>query len=380
MAIAGTAAYFSVYGLAYTFGGVFWSVVAMGASLEAGKLIAASYLYRYWDQTHLALKTYLMLGVAALMVLTSTGIFGYLSQGYQQDVLPLKQKTEQVRLLDAEKTRTIERKQQIDSQIAGLPSNYSKSRVVLMKQFEAEQNATTNRITELDSQLLALNQSIIETEAHIGPITYIASVFGLPSDDATKYLILIIILAFDPMAVALTLAVNNVLRIRREEKEGVGAIDDPSYTSSDYELDEGPQPPEQDSMFPVLPPVEDEVVHSPEEPEPSFILPIEAEPVAAEPEFHMQQEESALEQPTQASQDVDAVVEPDTQRLFKSTRQPLSPRQLASEQPGNVRELLHHYKMLKSKLDNGEECTAEELSELEAIARILQTKGVQIFM
>ena len=106
-AIAGAAAFFSVYGLAFTFSGTFWSVVVMGTSLELGKLVAASYLYRYWKQTHIALKVYLMTGVLALMVLTSTGIFGYLSTGYQTDVLPLKQAQEQVKLLDEEKLRLL---------------------------------------------------------------------------------------------------------------------------------------------------------------------------------------------------------------------------------------------------------------------------------
>ena len=98
--IAGSAAFFSVYGLASTFSGTFWSVVLMGSSLEAGKLIAASYLYRYWHVTNFWLKTYLMAGVAALMLLTSTGIFGYLSSGYQTDVLPLKQIEQQVKVLE----------------------------------------------------------------------------------------------------------------------------------------------------------------------------------------------------------------------------------------------------------------------------------------
>lgn len=239
VAIAGSAAYFSVYGLAATFSGVFWSVVVMGASLEAGKLVAASYLYRYWDKTNLALKSYLMAGIAALMVLTSLGIFGYLSSGYQQDVLPLKQKTEQITLLEDEKARALARKKQIDDLMAGGPAvgnvnkkngdidanaarvlrETTRSRDQLVRQYRAEQESVTKRVAELDAQLLTLKQEVIKTEAHIGPITYVAKAFGLSTDDATKYLVFVIIFAFDPMAVALTLAVNIALRIRREERE-----------------------------------------------------------------------------------------------------------------------------------------------------------------
>jgi len=237
-AIAFSAAFFSVYGLAHTFSGVFWSVVVMGGSLEAGKLVAASYLYRYWDTTNRLLRWYLLAGVGGLMITTSIGIFGYMSAGYQQDVLPLKQKNEQITLLTDEKTRAMERKRQIDDILAGGPAVTSvnntkgeidknaaktlrettRARESLGRQYKAEQEAATQRVAELDKQLLALKQDIIQTEAHIGPITYIAKAVGLESDDATKYLIFLIIITFDPMAVALTLAVNNVLRLREEER------------------------------------------------------------------------------------------------------------------------------------------------------------------
>lgn len=217
--IAGAAAFFSVYGLAHTFSGTFWSVVVMGSSLELGKLVAASYLYRYWKKTHVALKIYLMTGILALMVLTSTGIFGYLSSGYQTDVLPLKQAEEQVKMLDEEKARLIARKQQIDNQIAQLPQTTVRGRTALIKGFKDEQVTVTARISELDKQILEHKTKLIQTQAHVGPITYIATAFGLDSDNATKYLIYLIIFAFDPMAVALTLAVNIAQRIRREELE-----------------------------------------------------------------------------------------------------------------------------------------------------------------
>lgn len=218
MALAGAAGFFAVFGLAATFSGTFWSVVFMGGALEAGKLMAASYLYRYWEQTNIWLKTYLMAGVLTLMVLTSVGIFGYLSAGYQTDVLPLKQMEEQVQMLEQERTRLMDRKVQIDNQIAQLPSNSVSGRTRLIREFGSEQTALTNRITELDAQIVEMKGQFIEKQAHIGPITYIASVFGLDTDNATKYMIFLIIFAFDPMAVALTLATNIAIRRREEEK------------------------------------------------------------------------------------------------------------------------------------------------------------------
>lgn len=224
--IAGSAAYFSVYGLATTFHGTFWAVVIMGGSLEAGKLVTASYLYRFWNQTHVLLKSYMMIGVFALMVLTSTGIFGLLSAGYQSDSLPLKQIQEQSSLLESEKTRLISRKQQIDDQIANLPADMSRGRIKLINGFKNEQENTTARINTLDKQILDLKTSIIQSEAHIGPITYIAQVFGLNPDYAAKYLIYLIIFVFDPMAVALTIALNTAMLQKSNINSGVDPIID----------------------------------------------------------------------------------------------------------------------------------------------------------
>lgn len=219
LAIACSAAYFSVYGLATTFHGIFWSVVFMGASLEAGKLIAASYLSRYWKHTNAALKTGLIAGIIALMLITSMGIFGYLSVGYMSDAAPLKQIEQEAKLLDDEKTRLLARKIQIDDQIAKLPTNSAKSRLSLMKGFKQEQEQVTARINELDKNILKIKTDIIQTESHVGVIVYLAKAIGANTDDATKYLIYLIIFVFDPMAVALTLALNNAIRVRREEGE-----------------------------------------------------------------------------------------------------------------------------------------------------------------
>lgn len=219
LSIAASAAFFSIYGLMELFRGISLYVLIMGVSLEAGKLIAASYLYRYWSRTTFLLKVYMMSGVLMLMVLTSTGIFGLLSAGYQTDVLPLKQMQEKIALFEQEKARLADRKLQIDSQIEKLPANYVTARKQLMDKFAPEQVKITSRIDELDALILDHTTKFTEQQAHIGPITYIASVFGLDTDNATKYLIFLIIFAFDPMAVALTLATNIAIRQREEEKK-----------------------------------------------------------------------------------------------------------------------------------------------------------------
>lgn len=398
-AIAGAAAYFSVYGLAYTFSGVFWSVVAMGASLEAGKLIAASYLYRYWHKTNKILRSYLMFGVAALMLMTSVGIFGYLSSGYQQDVLPLKQKTEQVQLLEAEKTRLLARKQQIDDIIAGSATvntvegakgidrnavralrETTRARESLVRQYRGEQKDTTSRIKELDAELLTLKQDLIKTEAHIGPITYIAKAFDLPTDNATKYLIFLIIFAFDPMAVALTLAVNTALRVRREEKEAAQSTLEPSpemeslkgtvfdlpeqeplpadmqkvLDDNRWDLYEGELTRELEPLeFPVTEPAPEEIiVPDPEVEEPKTVEP---DPVQSTGQHEMGS--------------------PRRHRPYPALWQ--NNTSLTSEK---IDELVNHYQYLNNKVRDGETLSNDELWERDAVKNVLTKAGYSHYL
>lgn len=432
-AIAGAAAFFSVYGLAHTFSGTFWSVVVMGGSLELGKLVAASYLYRYWEKTHVALKIYLMTGVLALMVLTSTGIFGYLSSGYQTDVLPLKQAEEQIKVLDEEKARLIARKQQIDTQIAQLPQNSVRGRTALIKGFKDEQATVTARISELDKQILEHKTKLIQTQAHVGPITYIATAFGLDSDNATKYLIYLIIFAFDPMAVALTLAVNIAQRIRREElEEARQAAIVAAREAEEAEREErkrkmqaeheermfaeslaaqiiehqrpGPahevlQQPEEITIEPT--PIDDvgAVMTDPVDDRPDFELtPPEPMELVVEPEVvdepidHADQIELDLTQPPVepnpeptevAEQDFSTApptldLPPPQQRHYRPYSGLWNTETLNMED--KLSELIQHYNWLKQRRNTGEELSRDEIWEYQAIEDVLKKHGYNIYL
>lgn len=289
-ALAGSAAYFSVIGLAVTFSGAYYAVLVMGGALEVGKLVAASYLYRYWNHTKVLMKLYLIAGIISVMGLTSVGVFGYLSAGYQAEMLPMKQMQEHVIALEEERKQTVVRKRALDEQIASAGYNLNVNQangridpraVQAMRQAEAarkaqvaslepEQKAVTARMVALDKEILDLKTQQIMHEAKIGPIMYIAEVFGLPPDNATKYLIFLIIFAFDPMAVVLTLAVNIALRIRRDEQAAMAA-------------QPRPIPPPPDPVDPPLPVVtEDPTVNVTEPVAVEALLEPEKDPVGSE--------------------------------------------------------------------------------------------------
>lgn len=250
LTIAGSAAFFSIYGLAQIFTGAFLPVVIMASSLEAGKLIAASYIYRYWKKISWWMKLYLISAVFVLMIITSAGIFGFLSAAYQQDTLPLKQNEQQIALLDTEreeilnlKEERLNRKKQIDKDIASLPNNYITARQRLMKSYgpELEQLKKdiadyTKRLKEIIKEKQERKSTTLEQRVHTGPIIFIAKeLFHDDIDKATKWLIFILIFAFDPLAVALTIATNQAFIDRKHEKDNkVGHI---SFQPESIEMD-----------------------------------------------------------------------------------------------------------------------------------------------
>lgn len=241
LAVAGSAAGFSIYGLANIFEGAFLSVVFMGSALEAGKLVAASYLYRYWHEVKLWLKLYFMVAIFVLMIITSTGIFGYLSSAYQEDTLQLKELQVQIDLLKEEKEELTVRKDFIDADIASLPNNYITARQRLLgpKGYGPELTVIKARVPDITKELHVLQQKMVAKKVHTGPIAYIAEAFSVKIDDATKWIIILLIIVFDPLAVALTLATNAVFLDGKRRKElkkerEQGPVYNPPSASKDF--------------------------------------------------------------------------------------------------------------------------------------------------
>ena len=233
LSIAGSAAFFSIYGLAQIFTGSFWPVVIMASSLEAGKLVSASYVYRYWDKITFLMKTYLLATILILMVITSAGIFGFLSSAYQLDILPLEDMQEQIILLDQKKIELadlkqekIARREQINAIISAFPDNYATKKAQARAEFKPEMDklnididALSTRFQSATEEQHQLKRNVIQQRVHTGPIIFIAKAFNYEVDDATKWMILLIIFAFDPLAVILTVGANIAIIERRGGKD-----------------------------------------------------------------------------------------------------------------------------------------------------------------
>jgi hypothetical protein len=253
--IASAAAFFSVTGLSKLFAGASTAVILMASSLEFGKLISAGFLYNYWDKINKALRTYLLVGVGVLILITSAGIYGFLTSAYQVTADQLGVVDKQVELVELKKERfqeqldgyTSEKKQlaeSISELSKGLSNNViqyrdketgeiitttsSSTRRALERQLndaKSERERVSEKIevlsdsiTSLDIKVLNIQQSS-EVAGEVGPLKYMAEITGKPMSTIVNWFALLIIFVFDPLAVTLVIAFNTALKVDKGEKD-----------------------------------------------------------------------------------------------------------------------------------------------------------------
>ena len=221
--IAGSAAAFSVYGLAKLFSGAFLSVVVMAGSLELGKLVTASFLYRYWKVINWFQKVYMTIATIVLVFITSAGIFGYLSNAYQGATLEFeKQSTElltieeRIEQLDEDKVFL---KEELEQAISELPDNYITAKRKLREEYNPQITQLNQELLEYKTKRADLEIQLVSTGVDVGPAIYLARTFGTDIDTVVKFFIFILIFVFDPLAVMLVIAYNQALIDRSKEKQ-----------------------------------------------------------------------------------------------------------------------------------------------------------------
>ena len=221
--IAGSAAAFSVYGLAKLFSGAFISVVIMAGALELGKLVTASFLYRYWKVINWFQKVYMTIATIVLVFITSAGIFGYLSNAYQGATLEFeKQSTElltieeRIEQLDEDKVFL---KEELEQAISELPDNYITAKRKLREEYNPQITQLNQELLEYKTKRADLEIQLVSTGVDVGPAIYLARTFGTDIDTVVKFFIFILIFVFDPLAVMLVIAYNQALIDRSKDKQ-----------------------------------------------------------------------------------------------------------------------------------------------------------------
>jgi flagellar biosynthesis/type III secretory pathway chaperone len=251
--VAGCAAYFSVTGLGVLFAGASTSVIVMASSLELAKLVAATYLKQEWDNIKGFNKWYLTLSVGLLMLITSAGIFGYLSNAFQAQSLQLQQVDREIEVHQTKIDQNTEQITQLSTQITEFNSNQGKiidggtvnSR--LLRSLDArdkEISKINDKISNLQAENAIETEKIneikianLDLEKEVGGFRFVAEAFGIELKNVVKFFIFLIVIVFDPLAVALIIAFNGLISNKKlQQKEKLVEMMENDEKSGLYEI------------------------------------------------------------------------------------------------------------------------------------------------
>ena len=229
IAVSVVGAYYSILGLAALFAGAYWAVITMGVTLEVAKLVTVSWLYRNWNLDLLpqSIRAYLLSAVLMLMFITSIGIFGFLSKAHLDTAAPntgnrlLVKNIE--RQIDSEKKAITGAQKIIDQLDTALDKVIDKDAdkgLIERQKQTTERNRVNNiiansskKITDLSNQKLKYDKDQLAIDKEVGPFKYVAEILFGDADDgnldrAVRFIIICLILVFDPLAVLMLVAVN----------------------------------------------------------------------------------------------------------------------------------------------------------------------------
>jgi len=256
LGLSGTAAYYSVVGLSVVFVGVAIPVIIMGAFLEISKIAIATYLHDKWKETYGALKIYMTIALITLSVITSLGIYGLLSTGFQGNIAKLEIGEKQIKNVEVKKKRFEEIKLELTKEKTTLDGDITKLRDGLStntttqsvdqrtgqlitrannanrKSFESQLkeaqirrdtiskkiDAFNDSITKLDVQILDMQSKEI-SGSELGAIKYISELLDWNVKKTANLFILILIFVFDPLAITLVIATNQAFKRKRKDED-----------------------------------------------------------------------------------------------------------------------------------------------------------------
>lgn len=256
LSLAGTAAYFSIFGLSKLFFGAGIGIIILASVLEFSKLVAVSYVYRYWKVINKWLRGYYVGGVLFIMLLTSLGIYGFLTSAYQNTANRVEVRDSQVQISENKKTLFVAQLERINTSIENdnnrikdlssvrrqqetrLDTLYQRYQITNAKRTEEyisgadeqinvlnknitekmkEANSVNDSIAYYDQKILELKASDVSSE--VGPLKYLSDLTGIPMNKVVNILVLLIIFVFDPMAITLLIGVNQLTMMQKSNSE-----------------------------------------------------------------------------------------------------------------------------------------------------------------
>ena len=253
--VAFNAAFFSVSGLSKLFAGASLSVILMASSLELAKLITAGYLYNYWEKINKAFRIYLILGTTVLVLITSLGIYGFLTAAFQETFNVYNVSSKEKAFLEQKEEFWAEDVARYDEELKRISQNIStlsnakatgiqvrdttsttgfrntisttelrlsQQRITVeeenRKEVQAKRQVAADSLQSIQLKILDL-ETDTDVSAELGPLQYLSGLLDKPMDQIINWFILIIIFVFDPLAVALVVAFNNAVKVDKGEKD-----------------------------------------------------------------------------------------------------------------------------------------------------------------
>jgi prefoldin subunit 5 len=255
LSVSGSAAFYSVSGLGKMFAGASTQVMVLAGSLELAKLVTASLLYEYWKQLNGFLKTYLSIATLILILITSAGIYGFLSSAYQETAFKVQNQDKNIEILDKNITviqteiknyeSQIGQKNNRLTQLTSIRTNLQTTQDVLIEKSKSttairkQINDVDSEIKRMDSEVSVMNDSISSKNTKIGdiernklgiasnsdlakevgPLKYIADLTGKSLEQVVNWYIIVLMLVFDPLAIALVIAANFAFGMSKDKEE-----------------------------------------------------------------------------------------------------------------------------------------------------------------
>jgi len=260
LSVSASAAFYSVFGLSKLFAGASIQVIIMASALEVAKLITASLLYQYWDTINKLLRTYFVIATFILMVITSGGIYGYLSGAYQETSTQSEFMDRQVAVIEQKQVRFEEQKSDLKIEKAALVKSISDLRIALsnpaqvqyidkesgqlittssssarralqaeLKTSTAERDRTDMRLNAVTDSIAVLDGRILDAQINnesareLGPLKYMAELTGQSMATIVNWFMILIIFVFDPLAIGMIIAANmafaNIKGVARDPKD-----------------------------------------------------------------------------------------------------------------------------------------------------------------
>ena len=250
--LASFSGYYSVFGISKLFSGGSWSVVGMATMLEFSKLVVITFLHDHFKSLKTSFKIYLTSAASVLMIITSIGVYGYLTNSYQETAKHIYETQNKITLLEQKKNIFNEQKSKVDTlvkQKTDRINSYDKLRLSqenilnsqltqkgntrgLQKNIQSVDKSTqtlNDEISELNQKSISLSDSVASIEqekislanstftSELGPLLYLSRITGLSMDMVVNWFILILVVVFDPLAISLVIAANHLKHIENEK-------------------------------------------------------------------------------------------------------------------------------------------------------------------